>query len=815
MKKIKNYIHDYPQVVISGVALLSFVFIFIGLSVSYINKFNETLLAENESHLSEIANHISIYTQSVINDTKNSLQNAAYSLAAIPEEQRLTYMNDIAARQEFAYVGYAKKNGDFQATEITQNKNIEEEVSFQNALLGETTISDLERRVFKDRVVSGIIITVPIYNESHETIGAMAAMVDSTQLDDALEVESFQGAGYSYIIDKEGDLILHNKSMDYSNFYRILENSELERGNTLEKIKQSISSGESGLINYTQLGVERYAYYTNVGINSWTILNIVDSHIVTAKTDMLMKELIIIASCFIIGFLILLVFAGISWIVSENQKHMSHSKSIFLANMSHEIRTPMNVIMGTGEILLRSDLKVNQRKYVENIINSSQNLLSIINDVLDFSKIESGKFTITNDVYDLDSILYEISSLAAVRLDENNVNFIVDIDKDVPNHLFGDKVRVKQILVNIVGNAIKFTEKGFIKLSVSSYYKDYQFYLKIKVKDTGIGIKKENLTKLFESFNQVDTHYNHNIEGTGLGLAICKSLCQLMNGSIQVESEYGVGSTFTVIIQQHAPDNKPLLNMQTDKSIKLCMYEPTIYLREFYKKYLDMANIDYTIHHHSDEFLIDMINEEYDYICISESLFDRLPKDVDLNKIIVLLYEQVPTFVSNEYHTIFIPMFGLELSKILQKSEDTHLVRNDVHNKIKPLSHSCVLIVDDNQINREITEEIIKLYDIQTETAASGREAIELIKTRKFDLVFMDHMMPCMDGVETLKEIRSLPGEEYQTLPIVVLTANAIQDAKTMLLKSGFDDFMSKPIEMDKLNDILEKWLRAVNDSRL
>lgn len=330
MKKIKNYIHDYPQVVISGVALLSFVFIFIGLSVSYINKFNETLLAENESHLSEIANHISIYTQSVINDTKNSLQNAAYSLAAIPEEQRLTYMNDIAARQEFAYVGYAKKNGDFQATEITQNKNIKEEVSFQNALLGETTISDLERRVFKDRVVSGIIITVPIYNESHETIGAMAAMVDSTQLDDALEVESFQGAGYSYIIDKEGDLILHNKSMDYSNFYRILENSELERGNTLEKIKQSISSGESGLINYTQLGVERYAYYTNVGINSWTILNIVDSHIVTAKTDMLMKELIIIASCFIIGFLILLVFAGISWIVSENQKHMSHSKSIFL-----------------------------------------------------------------------------------------------------------------------------------------------------------------------------------------------------------------------------------------------------------------------------------------------------------------------------------------------------------------------------------------------------------------------------------------------------------------------------------------------------
>lgn len=815
MKRIKNNIHNHPQIWIVTLISTLFIIIFMSLSISYIHKFDETLLQENESHLSEIADHIAIYTKSVVSDKMNTLSNIAYSLATVPDSERIIYLNDIAKRQNFSYIGYANSDGEFYSTEFTQNKNIKNKDYFQNALAGKDTISDLERRIFNDRAVSGVIMTVPIYNDNAKPLGAVSAMIESSELDDALEVESFQGKGYSYIINQTGELILYNKSMDYSNFFRILENSHIQEGGTLLDIKQNIIEGKSGVIHYNQLGMERYAYYTSVGINSWTIVNIVDSGVITAKTDMLIRELVIIASCVILVFFVLLIVAGISWIASEKQKHLSDSKSIFLANMSHEIRTPMNAIVGTSEILLRSDIHENQRIYVQNILNSSKSLLAIINDVLDFSKIEAGKFTIINEPYEIESLLYDVSALATIRLNNKPVYFLMEIDKNIPSQLVGDMSRIKQILINIVGNAVKFTQKGYIKVIVSSFYKEEHFYLRFQIIDTGIGMKRQNLSKLFISFNQVDTHYNHSQEGTGLGLAISKSLCELMNGEISVESEYGVGSTFTVTLMQDLQNEEKLLKPIKQKHVKLCLYEPSFILEEFYEETLKNLDVEYCQFNDDKEFIRRIQQEQFDYIFVNQDFRQEtiLPY-IKNTKLITLLNQQEPTFYSNQEDSfkIYIPMFGLQLSYLL--SGESQMCIEEQSEDMQSLSKTRVLVVDDNQINREIAQEIIAFYDIESDGASSGKEAIEMIKNKDYDLVFMDHMMPGMDGVETFHAIRQLPGNQYQKLPVVILTANATENAKQMFLELGFNGFLSKPIDIKKLNIILEKWLRSIHNER-
>lgn len=815
MKKIKDNIHKHPQIWIISFVSALFILVFAGLAVSYIQKFDETLIEENEGHLSEIADHIAIYTKSIIEDTTNALQNAANALDAISTENRLNYLKDIAERQEFTYVGYAGMDGEFISTESTQDGNIQAREAFQNALSGKVTISDLERKIFSDYVVSGITITVPIYDRNMQTVGALSAMLDTTELDDALEVESFKGEGYSYIINQTGELILHNKSMDYSNFFKILENSEILDHGSLSEIKQRIFDGESGLIHYKQFGIERYAYYTSIGINSWTIVNIVDSGVITAKTDMLMKELIVITGCVIFVFLLLLMLAGMSWITSEKQKHLSNSKSLFLANMSHEIRTPMNAIIGTSEILLRSNIDSSHKNYVKNILNSSQSLLAIINDILDFSKIEAGKFTIVDEPYEIESLIYDITALATIRLDNKPVYFLMEIDKDVPANLIGDSSRIKQILINIVGNAIKFTQTGMIKVSVSSVYKENHFYLQFKVADTGIGIKKQNLSKLFISFNQIDNHYNLNHEGTGLGLAISKSLCELMNGEISVESEFGVGSVFTFMVMQKVQNDKTLIQPVAQKNRKLCILEPSSLLRDFYSETLKQFDVSYCICENLKEFIDRIQEQSFDYVFVDQSFKKEtlLPYIKDA-KVITILKQQETTLFSNlhDEYKIYCPMFSLQLSYLLSNQSKVYM--EEQLDAIPSLLNTRVLVVDDNQINREIAQEIIAFYDIESDGAASGQEAIDMVKLKEYDLVFMDHMMPDMDGIEAMQAIRMLPEKRYQSLPIIALTANATENAKQMFLQLGFDGFLSKPIDIKKLNGILEKWLRPLHDER-
>jgi signal transduction histidine kinase/FixJ family two-component response regulator len=378
----------------------------------------------------------------------------------------------------------------------------------------------------------------------------------------------------------------------------------------------------------------------------------------------------------------------------------NNAKSDFLANMSHEIRTPMNAIAGFAELCLQEK----NYTYANDIKSAAKNLIAIINDILDISKIESGKLELVLAPYDTMSLLNDVISIIYMQIgNKKNIEFKLDIDDSLPCKMYGDEVRIKQILINMLTNAVKFTKEGYIGLSIKCYHADTNTVtLKIKISDSGIGIKPEDINKLFANFQQLDTKKNREIEGTGLGLSISKNLINMMGGNITVESTYGKGTTFNIVISQKIEDNR-----------KIAQYS------------------------------IDMLADS---------------------------------------------------TKTTIKS-------------IISAPNAKVLVVDDNKVNLDVAVHLLRHYGIKADTASNGREAIDMINSNYYDIVYMDHMMPELDGVDTTKIIREFGDAYSKELPIIALTANAISGAKEMFLAHGFNDFISKPIDIKALEKSLSDWL--------
>jgi CheY-like chemotaxis protein len=380
--------------------------------------------------------------------------------------------------------------------------------------------------------------------------------------------------------------------------------------------------------------------------------------------------------------------------------------------MSHEMRTPMNVIIGLTNLLLEEDIPGNIKGKMEKINTAGITLMGLINDVLDISKIESGKMELAPVEYDVSNLLNDIVTLNMVRIGEKPITFKLNINEDLPCTLCGDDLRIKQILNNLLSNAFKYTKEGTVTLDVGRMQKGDDIWVSFCVSDTGIGMHKKDLEKLFSDYNQVDTRANREIEGTGLGLSITKKFVELMDGEITVESEYGKGTTFRVRIRQ---------GFVTDKTIGKETAE-------------SLCSFHYTGR---------------------------------------------------------------------KKGAQEKLVRSD-------LSYARVLVVDDFPTNLDVAAGMLRKYKMQVDCVTSGQKAVDHIVAGKpvYNAIFMDHMMPEMDGIEAAKLIRALGTDYAKNIPIIALTANAVAGSEQKFLNNGFNAFLAKPFNVMNLDSIVQRFVR-------
>ncbi len=386
-------------------------------------------------------------------------------------------------------------------------------------------------------------------------------------------------------------------------------------------------------------------------------------------------------------------------LISANQ-----AKSDFLANMSHEIRTPINAMLGMNEMILRESEDESVNEYATNIQSAGNTLLALVNDILDFSKIESGKMEILPDEYCVFSLINDSYNMIHMRATEKNLTLVVKNNPMLPSKLYGDEIRVRQVINNLLTNAVKYTPTGSVTLMIDFEKKDdASIVLVVSVQDTGMGIKPHDQLKLFESFQRIEEKKNRTIEGTGLGLTITKQLLDLMHGEISLKSEYGRGSIFTVKIPQGVVSDEPMGNFE----------------------------------------------DKYDNQ-VSEK---------------------------TRYHESF------------QAPE------------------ARILVVDDVAMNLEVIRALLKKTKVQMDLVTSGRQCLSMIRKKKYHIIFMDHMMPEMDGIETLERMRQIPEHCNQDTPVVALTANAVSGADKEYLAKGFKDYLSKPVRSNELEEMVLKYI--------
>ena len=508
-------------------------------------------------------------------------------------------------------------------------------------------------------------------------------------------------------------------------------------------------------------------------------------------------------------------------VISRYQK-AERTKDDFLANISHEIRTPINTIAGMSEILANEDLKDDVREKVQDLQGASRNLVTLVSDMLDFAEIQSGKLELTESSYNLTSTINDIVNIINNQKKSKEIEFILDIDTDIPALLVGDEQKLKRAMLNILSNAVKFTEVGCVVLEISCRRESYGVNLCITVRDTGIGIDSSQLHNVFNSFSMVDTKRNRQEGGVGLGLAIAQAIIEKMGGFISVRSKKGEGSEFQIIVPQKVEQNEPMIVLENPLRFNVLVY---IDMNQFFISSVKSEygnnirniteNLGIIVHvcrnlnelkrRIERNYITHIFITLYEYT-MDESYFNGLAKQTG----VVIILEETEDYRvhSDDIIRLYKPFYALPVSIILKGGKRyNNLSRENMNRNMFIAPDAKILIVDDNTINLRVESSLMKNYRFTIDTALSGMEALEKLESKDYDMVFMDHMMPEMDGVDTLHRIRDKAGIYYANIPVIALTANAVAGAKEMLIAEGFQDFLSKPVEIASMHRILEKYL--------
>ena len=539
-----------------------------------------------------------------------------------------------------------------------------------------------------------------VYGQNGEFLGIFGIDFFLDKLIHILD-ESYTEDSYAFLVDKNG-IIINHPSSDYQLSVDNLSNvSSTSYRHTYKNGKITTINDYNGKRASCLAKKNIDSDFTVIVVNNWW--NIYGDIVY-------LGVLFAILFCIAVSAIILLINKLLNWQEEVNGRlkqsadaamAAGQAKSQFLAQMSHEIRTPINAVIGMNEMILRESNDSSILKYAQNVQSASESLLSIINDILDFSKIESGKMELLEETYKLDDLIKNLVNMIRNRADKKNLYFKIIVNENIPNELFGDSVRIRQIVLNFLTNSVKYTKVGGIEFKIDYEPKsDEEIILKFHVKDTGIGSRDEDKKRLFKDFERFDNKQNKNIEGTGLGLAITYKLAKMMKGQVDVESTYKEGSTFSVMIPQ---------KIMSDE--KIGKFESTI--------------------------------------------------------------------------------------KVTQEKYQVSFNAPDAK----------ILVVDDNEMNLLVATSLLKATKIQVDTAISGMEALRKLALIKYDVIFLDQMMPSLDGIQTLKLAKEMKDNKSKNAPTIALTANAISGAREMFLKEGFTDYLSKPIDAQALEAMLLEYL--------
>lgn len=530
------------------------------------------------------------------------------------------------------------------------------------------------------------------------------------------------------------------------------------------------------------------------------------------------------------GYLVLFVVFYLVYRYKSSQESMlemidalrksERQKDDFLANVSHEIRTPINTICGISEIMLKNGVPTEMKEDVLNIQSAGRNLMLVVGDILDYSELQEGDFELVEENYYVSSTIYDVINMTMAKKSEKNLELIVNCDANMPSTLVGDEQKIRRVIMNLVNNAIEFTNEGCVCIEFECRREEYGINLIVTVRDTGIGMTKESVDKLFSKFSQADMGRSRKKGGVGLGLAIAQALVNKMGGFITVKSELGKGSEFRFVIPQKIADEKPLVEIPQKEQINAAIYInmeqfALATIRDEYtnciKHIVSQAGVKCRVFRNLTELKRWVRRENYNLLIISYAeyqedpvFFDNLSMQMQVN---MILEHYDDAKVQNKLiGKVYKPFSILSIVAVMKNQyakEQEIAISNENHQLYAPEAN--ILVIDDNRMNIRVVEGLLREYGVQVAYALSGREGIEMLENKAYDLVFLDHMMPEMDGVETLHNIRHKQDPYFKQIPIIALTANAIAGTREMLIKEGFDDFLSKPVESSVLQRALKR----------